>query len=27
MYNSLKTEDYDCIATRRIDRKGEPLVR
>lgn len=27
MYNSLKIEDYDCIATRRIDRKGEPLVR
>lgn len=27
MYNSLKTEDYDCIVTRRIDRKGEPLVR
>lgn len=27
MYESLKTEDYDCVATRRLDRKGEPLVR
>ena len=27
MYNSLKTEDYDCVATRRIDRKGEPPIR
>lgn len=27
MYHSLKTEDYDCVATRRMDRKGEPLIR
>lgn len=27
MYESLKTEDYDCVATRRLDRKGEPPVR
>lgn len=27
MYHDLKTEDYDCIATRREDRKGEPVVR
>lgn len=27
MYNSLKTEEYDCVATRRIDRKGEPPIR
>lgn len=27
MYDSLKTEDYDCVATRRTDRKGEPPVR
>lgn len=27
MYSSLKNEDYDCVATRRIDRKGEPLIR
>ncbi|MDR2954111.1 MAG: glycosyltransferase family 2 protein [Prevotella sp.] len=27
MYHSLKTEDYDCVATRRTDRKGEPVVR
>jgi len=27
MYETLKTEDYDCIATRRIDRKGEPIMR
>lgn len=27
MYESLKTEDYDCVATRRIDRKGEPAIR
>lgn len=27
MYHSLKTEDYDCVATRRQDRKGEPLIR
>lgn len=27
MYQSLKREDYDCVATRRVDRKGEPRVR
>lgn len=27
MYDILKNENYDCVATRRIDRKGEPLVR
>lgn len=27
MYESLKTEDYDCVATRRENRKGEPPVR
>lgn len=27
MYNSLINEDYDCVATRRMNRKGEPPVR
>ncbi|MFV0418998.1 MAG: glycosyltransferase family 2 protein [Dysgonomonas sp.] len=27
MYISLKTEDYDCVATRRLNRDGEPPVR
>lgn len=27
MYHTLKTEDYDCVATRRKDRKGEPPIR
>lgn len=27
MYKSLKTEDYDCVATRRFNRKGEPPIR
>ncbi|MBF0577892.1 glycosyltransferase involved in cell wall biosynthesis [Dysgonomonas alginatilytica] len=27
MYESLKTEDFDCVATRREDRKGEPIIR
>lgn len=27
MYHTLKTEDYDCVATRRVDRKGEPPIR
>ena len=27
MYEVLKTEDYDCVATRRVDRKGEPVIR
>ncbi len=27
MYGSLQNEDYDCVATRRVDRKGEPVIR
>ena len=27
MYSSIKTEDYDCVATRRVNRKGEPFIR
>ena len=27
MYSSIKTEDYDCVATRRVTRKGEPFIR
>lgn len=28
MYITLKNEEeYDCVATRRIDRKGEPVLR
>lgn len=27
MYDMLQNEDYDCIATRREDRKGEPVIR
>ncbi|NFR85891.1 MULTISPECIES: glycosyltransferase family 2 protein [unclassified Clostridium] len=27
MYENLINEDYDCIATRRVDRKGEPPIR
>lgn len=27
MYNVLVNEDYDCVATRRADRKGEPPIR
>lgn len=27
MYHTLQTEDYDCVATRREDRKGEPVIR
>lgn len=28
MYITLKNEEeYDCVATRRIDRKGEPILR
>lgn len=27
MYESLISEEYDCVATRRVDRKGEPPVR
>lgn len=27
MYNILTNENYDCVATRRKDRKGEPPIR
>lgn len=27
MYHIVKTEDYDCVATKRSTRKGEPPVR
>lgn len=27
MYKSIKEEAYDCVATRRVDRKGEPPLR
>ena len=27
MYVILKDENYDCVATRRTDRKGEPIIR
>lgn len=27
MYKILINEDYDCVATRRVDRKGEPPIR
>ena len=27
MYNYIKNEGYDCVATRRVNRKGEPLIR
>lgn len=27
MYNTIKNEDYDCVATRRVTRKGEPIIR
>ena len=27
MYKALKDEDYDCCATRRTTRKGEPAIR
>lgn len=27
MFRLIKEEQYDCIGTRRVDRKGEPLVR
>ncbi len=27
MYQSLKTEDYDSVATRRVSRDGEPKIR
>ena len=27
MYDSVINEGYDCVATRRVDRKGEPPIR
>lgn len=27
MYNSIINEGFDCVATRRTDRKGEPPIR
>ena len=27
MYKTLENSDYDCVATRRVTRKGEPLIR
>ncbi|MEA5026196.1 putative glycosyltransferase CsbB [bioreactor metagenome] len=27
MYGYLKNEDYDCVATKRSTRKGEPVIR
>lgn len=27
MYKGIKEEDYDCVATRRTTRKGEPVIR
>ncbi len=27
MYSTIKTGEFDCVATRRTDRKGEPLIR
>lgn len=27
MYDILNSKDYDCVATRRVDRKGEPPIR
>lgn len=27
MYKTLKTENYDCVGTKRIDRNGEPKIR
>lgn len=27
MYKIIKEEDYDCVATRRKNRKGEPIIR
>ncbi|MCI9679990.1 MAG: glycosyltransferase family 2 protein [Lachnospiraceae bacterium] len=27
MYEMITAEDYDCIATRRVTRKGEPPIR
>ena len=27
MYDTIKNEDYDCVGTRRVTRKGEPPIR
>jgi len=27
MYSAILTENFDCIATRRLNRKGEPFLR
>ena len=27
MYDSIVNEGYDCVATRRVTRKGEPIIR
>lgn len=27
MYEILENEPYDCVGTRRMDRKGEPVIR
>ena len=27
MYKAVTVEGYDCAATRRVDRKGEPVIR
>ena len=27
MFDTLKNEEYDCVATRRVTRKGEPVIR
>ncbi len=27
MYNTLEEGEYDCVATRRATRKGEPIIR
>ena len=27
MMSYLQTDEYDCVATRRSDRKGEPPIR
>ena len=27
MYNFIKTEGWDCVAARRTDRRGEPLLK
>ena len=27
MYDIIKNEDYDCVGTRRVTRKGEPPIR